>query len=443
MRRIVNKAFVEWACHPRRKPLLLRGARQVGKTYAVEALAKTEFNGHMVKIDFEKMPAFAKIFIQDLDVKRIVSELEFATGQAIIPGETLLFLDEIQHCPRAIMALRYFYEELPALHVIAAGSLLEFAFSDISFPVGRIQFLHMHPLNFIEYLMAIGRENLAQLIQEPPQRLSDTIHELLRQELYRYFIIGGMPEAVKAYVDTGAIRESQAVHSELVNAFRKDFSKYAPRANKLCLEEVFVSVAKNVGQQIKYTHLAQDFSGVTIKQAFSLLSMAQVITPIKSCHPPILPLGASVKNKIFKAAVLDIGVMQFLCGFPMTLHDLDKNLLSIYRGALAEQFVAQELKMTQEEGELYYWQRAEKSSSAEVDYLAIRDNQVIPLEVKSGPAGKLKSMHLFLQQYSQSPYGYVFLDGPYQVLEEQKLVFMPLYYVYSAFTTAASANGTS
>ncbi len=433
MKRIVNQALVDWARHPRRKPLLLRGARQVGKTYAVEALAHTEFPWGMVKIDFEKTPVFAKIFAQDLDVKRIISELEFATGQAIKPGESLLFFDEIQNCPRAIMALRYFYEELPALHVIAAGSLLEFAFIDISFPVGRVQFLHMYPLNFVEYLTAIGRENLAQLIQEPPQRLSDTIHELLRQELYRYFIIGGMPEAVQAFVDTGSLRESQAVHSELVNAFRRDFSKYAPRANKLCLEEVFVSVAKNVGQQIKYTHLAQDFSGATIKQAFNLLSMAQVISPIKACYSPLLPLGASVKNNLFKAAVLDIGVMQFLCGFPMTLHDLDKNLLSIYRGALAEQFVAQELKMTQAEGEIYYWQRAEKSSSAEVDYLAIRNNQVIPIEVKSGAAGKLRSMHMFLQQYPQSPYGYVFLDAPYQVLKEQKLIFLPLYYVYGAF----------
>jgi predicted AAA+ superfamily ATPase len=259
------------------------------------------------------------------------------------------------------------------------------------------------------------------------------VHELLRQELYRYFLIGGMPEAVQAYVNTGSIRESQAVHSELIDAFRRDFSKYAPRANKICLEEVFISVAKNVGEQIKYAHLAQDFSGVMIKHAFNLLAMAQVITPINSCNPPVLPLGASVQNKVFKAVMLDIGLMQYMCGFPMTLQDLDKNLLSIYRGALAEQFVAQELRLTQEQERIYYWQRAEKSSSAEVDYLGIQNNQVIPIEVKSGAAGKLRSMHLFLQQYSQSPYGYVFLDAPYQELLEQKLVFMPLYYIYAAF----------
>jgi len=432
MKRLINQKLINWACHPRRKPLLLRGARQVGKTYSVEMLARQKFRNQMVKIDFEKNPSFAKIFTPDLDCRRIVSELGFTTGQSIIPGETLLFLDEIQQCPKAIMALRYFYEELPELHVIAAGSLLEFAFAEISFPVGRIQFLHMYPLNFMEYLTAIGRENLAELISKKPALLPETVHELLRQELYRYFIIGGMPEAVLAYVNTKSIRESQAVQNELINSFRNDFSKYAPKANKICLEEVFTSIAKNVGQQIKYAHLAHDFSGATIKQAFNLLSMAQVITPVFSSHPPVLPLGASTQNKIFKALMLDIGIMQHLCDLPVTLHDLGKNLLSIYRGALAEQFVGQELRMAQEQDQMYYWQRAEKSSSAEVDYLAIVENKLIPVEVKSGAAGRLRSMHMFLQNYSQSTYGYVFLDAPYQVLEEQKLIFMPLYYVYAA-----------
>lgn len=433
MKRLINQSLKAWVHSKRRKPLILRGARQVGKTYAVKALAVEEFQQQLVVIDFEKTPLLAKIFIQDLNPKRILSELELVNGQAIIPGKTLLFFDEIQQCPEALMSLRYFFEEIPELHLIAAGSLLEFVLSEVSFPVGRVQFLNIYPLSFIEYLMAIGRENLAAFLQEKPKVLSDTVHDVLRQELVRYFMIGGMPEAVQVFVDSRSIRESQTVHRELILSFQNDFAKYAPRANHLCLSEVFSSVAKEVGSQIKYSHLAQDFSGPTIKNAFTLLSMAQVITPILNCSPPTLPLEASAHMKTFKASFLDIGLMQSLCGFPMDLQDLNKNLLSVYRGALAEQFVAQELRLTQDQGKLYYWQRLEKSSTAEVDFLAIKQGNVIPIEVKSGAAGRLRSLHLFLEQYPQTLSAYIFLDAPYQEPKDKKLIFMPLYFIQAAF----------
>jgi len=433
MKREINQHLKNWVDAKRRKPLILRGARQVGKSYAVKALGASEFQNQMVTLDFEKMPQLAKIFAQDLDPKRILSELELVTGLIITPGKTLLFFDEIQQCPQALMSLRYFYEEIPALHLIAAGSLLEFVISEISFPVGRVQFLNVYPLSFIEFLMAVGRENLAVTLQEKPKILSDTVHSVLRQELCRYFIIGGMPEAVQAFIDSRSIRESQLVHQELIHSFQNDFAKYAPRANPLCLSEVFSSVAKEVGNQIKYSHLAHDFSGPTIKNAFTLLSMAQVITPIPVCTPPVLPLEASAHTRIFKAAFLDIGLMQTLCGLPLDMQQLENNLLSAYRGALAEQFVAQELRLTQDQGKLYYWHRLEKSSSAEIDYLAVKQGQVIPVEVKSGSAGRLRSLHMFLEQYPQSPYAYIFLDAPYQVPSDEKLIFMPLYYIRAAF----------
>ena len=432
MKRLINQSLNDWIHSKRRKPLILRGARQVGKTYAVKALAAEQFQQSLVCIDFEKTPRLANIFIHDLNPKRILSELELVTGQAIIPGKTLLFFDEIQQSPEALMSLRYFFEEIPDLHLIAAGSLLEFVLSDISFPVGRVQFLTIYPLSFIEYLMAIGRENLAVLLQEKPKVLSEAVHDVLRQELIRYFVIGGMPEAVQAFVDSGSIRESQAVHQELILSFQNDFAKYAPHSNRLCLSEVFSSVAKEVGNQIKYSHLAHDFSGPTIKNAFTLLSMAQVITPIPCCSPPMLPLEASAHMKTFKAAFLDIGLMQSLCGLPMDMQDLNKNLLSVYRGALAEQFVAQELRLTQDQGKLYYWQRLEKSSTAEVDFLAVKQSKVIPIEVKSGAAGRLRSLHLFLEQYPHISSAYIFLDAPYQEPKDDKLIFMPLYFIHAA-----------
>jgi predicted AAA+ superfamily ATPase len=433
MKRLINQSLNDWIHSKRRKPLILRGARQVGKTYAVKALAAEQFQQSFVCIDFEKTPRLANIFSHDLNPKRILSELELVTGQAIIPGKTLLFFDEIQQSPEALMSLRYFFEEIPDLHLIAAGSLLEFVLSDISFPVGRVQFLTIYPLSFIEYLMAIGRENLAVLLQEKPKVLSEAVHDVLRQELIRYFVIGGMPEAVQAFVDSGSIRESQAVHQELILSFQNDFAKYAPHSNRLCLSEVFSSVAKEVGNQIKYSHLAHDFSGPTIKNAFTLLSMAQVITPIPCCSPPMLPLEASAHMKTFKAAFLDIGLMQSLCGLPMDMQDLNKNLLSVYRGALAEQFVAQELRFTQDQGKLYYWQRLEKSSTAEVDFLAVKQSKVIPIEVKSGAAGRLRSLHLFLEQYPHIPSAYIFLDAPYQEPKDDRLIFMPLYFIHAAF----------
>lgn len=433
MKRLIDQLLIDWAYASHRKPLILRGARQVGKTYTVKALADVAFQQQLVSIDFEKMPLLSKIFAQDLDPKRILSELELATGQAITPGKTLLFFDEIQQCPKALMSLRYFFEEIPSLHLIAAGSLLEFALSEISFPVGRVQFLNLYPLGFIEYLMAIGRENMAARLQEKPSALSVTVHDILRQELIRYFMIGGMPEAVQAFVDSGSIRESQAVHRELIISFQNDFAKYAPRANHFCLSEVFSSVAKEVGNQIKYSHLAQDFSGPTIKNAFTLLSMAQVITPIPLCSPPVLPLEASVHMKTFKAAFLDIGLMQSLCGVPVDKQDLNKNLLSVYRGQLAEQFVAQELRLTQNQGKLYYWQRTEKSSTAEIDFLAVKQGEVIPIEVKSGAAGRLRSLHLFMKQYPETSAAYIFLDAAWQEPGASKLIFMPLYFVHAAF----------
>ena len=433
MKRLINQFLKDWVHAKRRKPLILRGARQVGKTYAVKALAVAEFQQQVVTVDFEKTPRLAKIFIQDLDPKRILSELELVTGQAIVPGKTLLFFDEIQQSPEALMSLRYFFEEMPDLHLIAAGSLLEFVLSEVSFPVGRVQFLNIYPLNFIEYLWAIGREGLAALLQEKPKVLSETVHDALRQELLRYFIIGGMPEAVQVFVDSGSIRESQLVHRELILSFQNDFAKYAPRANHLCLSEVFSSVAKEVGNQIKYSHLAQDFSGPTIKNALTLLSMAQVITPIPNCSPPTLPLEASAHMKTFKAAFLDIGLMQSLCRLPMDMQDINKNLLTVYRGGLAEQFVAQELRVTQDQGKLYYWQRLEKSSTAEVDFLAVKQGKIIPIEVKSGAAGRLRSLHLFLEQYSQIHSAYIFLDAPYQEPKNNQLIFMPLYFIHAAF----------
>jgi predicted AAA+ superfamily ATPase len=252
---------------------------------------------------------------------------------------------------------------------------------------------------------------------------------MLLDELRRYFFIGGMPECVDTFIQTGKIRDALEVQADLINAFRQDFSKYAPYSDARCLNAVLASTAKHVGRQIKYSELAEGFTNPTIKKAFDLLGLAQVIRKVPATSPAGLPLGAAASERKFKALLLDVGLMQHLCGVPVPVEFAKTDLLRIYQGALAEQFVAQEM-IAAGQSELYYWAREAKNSSAEVDYLIVQDGKIHPLEVKSGVSGKLKSLHLLLQEYPNCPAGYVFSSAPYAELPEQKLFFLPLYYAF-------------
>ncbi len=429
MKRLIDAQLADWKNHHRRKPLILRGARQVGKTHTVNQLAKDHFNDQLIAVDLEKNRQLHSLFGDHLDPRKIISALEVIFRKKIIPGKTLLFIDEIQSCPRALTALRYFYEEYPDLHVVAAGSLLEFALRDISFPVGRVQFMEMYPMNFGEFLLAGGNRDAADIVWGNPGLLPDAIHDFLLEELRKYFCIGGMPESVKAYIETQSMLESFRVQEEICESYRQDFSKYAPYADKRCLDIVLHSVARRAGQQMKYSRLAEDYSNPTIKKAFDLLVSARVIRRIPSADPSGLPLGASASSKKFKAVLVDIGLMRHLCGLQLDLAGGD--LLGLFRGAQAEQFVGQEMIMSQK-GKLYYWARSAKSSTAEVDYLAQVDGKIYPVEVKSSVSGRLRSMHLFLSNYSHSPNGIVFSTAVYSELQDQKLLFLPIYYAFSA-----------
>ena len=430
MKRHIEQKLLEWKNKKRRKPLILRGARQVGKTYCLKQFGRQQF-ADLIYIDLERHSDWHGIFSGDLSAAKICLDLEIVSGKKIIPGESLLFIDEIQSCPRAIMALRYFYEDLPELHVVAAGSLLEFALKDISFPVGRVQFLHLGPLSFQEYLSAAGHEQAVKSIKEPPKQLTETIHTFLSHELKKYFFVGGMPECTKAFLETNSMQEAFEVQEEICETYYLDFAKYKPQVDKLCLHQVLATISKNVGQQIKYSRLSDGFTNPTIKKAFDLLCLANLIYKIPSADPSGLPLQASSSDKIFKALLVDIGLMRSLNRMPMETEYLSHNLLDIYRGAMAEQFVGQELLAANEGKSPYYWSRQAKSSAAEVDYLVTIKNKVYPLEIKSGASGRLKSLHLCLDTYKSCPKGLVFSDRPYQELPEQHLVFLPLYYAGS------------
>ncbi|MCK4907548.1 MAG: ATP-binding protein [Spirochaetes bacterium] len=438
MKRLIDEQLFKWKKSLRRKPLILRGGRQVGKTWSIRKFGETHFDTFAF-IDLERNPDWHRIFVDNLNAQRICNDLEIVLKQRIIPGKTLLCFDEIQACPRAIMALRYFYEEMPDLHVIAAGSLLEFVMTDISMPVGRIQFLYLYPLTFIEYLMAGSNQKAVDTVLSPPCRISKVTHDFLISELRRYFFIGGMPESVKAYLETGSMQESFNVQAEICETYRWDFSKYKPHVDNQCLNTVLTMCAQSVGKQIKYSGLAEGYGNPTIKKAFHLLAQAKIIKKVPAVNPSATPLEATASHKVFKSIMIDIGLMRYLSGMSVETELAKTDLLNIFRGTMAEQFAGQEILSSQKD-QLYYWSRQAKSSTAEVDFVANVDNKIFPIEVKSGASGRLKSLHLFLSTYTKSPHGIVFSERPYEVLPEQKLVFIPLYFVFSFIRHGISIN---
>lgn len=426
MKRNITEKLISWKNNTTRKPLIIRGARQVGKTYTVLDFGKNHFDGNIHHFNFEKFPELHSIFDQNLDSNRIISELELAGGKKIVHDTDLLFFDEIQECPKAIMALRYFYEENPEMHVIAAGSLLEFALKDISFPVGRIQTLTMHPMTFEEFLLANGKELLAEKIKQPDNPFSEAVINRINNEMYNYFIVGGVPECVATFASTSSFVDVIQLQTDLISAFRQDFAKYSGHSDRRCLNSVLNSVAKKVGEQIKYARLSEDFTNPTIKKAFELLEMARLFSKVKAASPAGIPLGASASEKIFKTVFLDIGLLSNLNGFNSDKTVPKQQLSSAWNGKLAEQFTGQELRASANDN-LFYWVRDKRGSSAETDYLIEKDGKIIPIEVKSGKSGKLKSLHLLLKTFPNVQRAYVLTEDKYGEIQEQKIIFRPLF----------------
>ena len=425
MNRDIEAILQTWANDPDRKPLIIRGARQVGKSWSVQQLGKSFKKIHTINL--EQRPDWHGIFDLNLDAVRILRELEVLTGATITPGEDLLFFDEIQAQPKTIQALRYFYEQLPSLHVISAGSLLEFVLNEIPFPVGRVQMVDMYPMSFGEYLLAIGEKGIYEIISAKPGLVSEPIHEKLLLELRQYFAIGGMPACVSLFAEKGSLISVREIQHDLLTTYRQDFLKYTPHVNTHCLQDVFSATAQSIGQQISYTKLSATFTGPTNKKAFDLLTTARVVHKIAAVSPLALPLSGHKNSKKFKAIFLDIGLLTALNGID-TSYTGDYHAL--FRGAMAEQFVGQEL-ITSRSREVFYWARQSSGSLAEIDFVTSNQNRIIPVEVKSGAAGKLKSLHILLNENPHIHRGYVLSEANYGEMPEQKLTFLPIYYAGS------------
>ncbi len=402
MNRDIEKKLLYWKNSKDKMPLLLRGARQVGKTYIIEKFGKNHFNS-MVTINLEQKPHFHSSF-DSLEPNKIVSELELLSSKKITQGETLLFLDEIQECPKAIMALRYFKEQMPELHVIGAGSLLEFTLNNENFrmPVGRIGFLYLQPISFTEFLEATNQTNILEQLKNINLKtpFSPAIHQHLLKLMREYTILGGMPAVLNKYLLTNSFLEAGYIQSTLLDSYRGDFGKYAKKTIHLNLQLLFEKAPGLVAKWFKYKNVSPDLAPKNIKIALIQLMHAGIIHLIYASSGSGLPLITSQNEKKFKLLFLDLGLVKRACRLDPELL-LQEDLLLLNNGALAEQLVGQELLAYQDQHlipELYFWIREQKNSSAEIDYLTIIDGQIIPVEVKSGTTGKLKSLKIFMEE---------------------------------------------
>lgn len=403
MERSVLKTLTEWKNSKNRKVLLLRGARQVGKTYVTRELGKT-FK-YFVEVNFEKSSDVHFFFEQNFDSDRICANLSAYFGIPIVEEETLLFFDEIQSCSKAIQALRFLYESKPALHVIAAGSLLEFVLEDLpSWGVGRIRSVFMYPMSFDEFLLANNQNILLEMKREANavNPLNSAFHNKLNDFLRKFLLIGGMPEAVKTYANNNAdFVAIQRVLSDISLSYFDDFAKYKKRSPLLRLREILSAVIKQTGGKFVYSKTGALSNPTQAKEALDLLEMAGLVHKVYHSSGQGIPIAAEVNHKKFKSLLHDTGIFLQDTGLKLSEFLIAKNIDMLNKGNLAEMFVGLELVKysdVHERKQLYYWHREQRGSSAEVDFLIEQENTIIPVEVKSGTSGKMQSMNLFINE---------------------------------------------
>src|SRR5581483_4743310 len=382
MKRLIDWHLMAWKEERKRKPLLLKGARQIGKTYSVRQLSK-HFES-LVEINFELTPEAKTIFEKDLQPERILWELGLLTNMSITPSKTLLFLDEVQAAPQAILALRYFYELMPDLHVIAAGSLVDFAVEKVGMPVGRVNMLYVYPLSFMEFLAATDNAQfIAAILREEP--LSDILHNKLLDLLGHYLAIGGMPEAVRAWVETKDPRASYEAQKGLAETYRHDFPKYAKRHQLNYLDILFNQIPHFLGNQFKYSEIHGEYKKRELAPCIDLLRRANVIHQITHTSGNGLPLGSEVNLNWFKIIFLDVGIAQNLLGLDLPAWFLNPDKSLANRGAVVEAFIGQELlaySSPKSKNELYFWKRESASAQSEIDYVYDFKQEILPIEVK-------------------------------------------------------------
>lgn len=432
MQRDIFTSFIEWKTKSNRKPIMLRGARQVGKSYLVREVGKS-FES-FVEINFDEMPDLKSIFERDLSPERIIRDLGISVGETIIPGKTLLFFDEIQECPNAVKSIRYFYEKLPRLHLVTAGSLLDFILEEIGVPVGRIEPLYLYPMSFMEFLSATGNQMLREEVEnhELERIMPEVIHNKLISLVGEYMAIGGMPEAVKEWIENGDPGKCKKVHYQIIDTFQQDFLKYTRRNKLKYVDMVFNAIPRLIGNKFVFSTVNPDARSRELRPALELLSKAGVAHIIYHSSSNGVPLGAEINLQRFKVIFMDIALAQAVLGSDSAIWIVNPKQQMVNQGQLAEAFIGQELlaySPSYRKSSLYYWAREKRGSLSEVDYVTAFKGKVVPVEVKAGQTGGLKSMQIFLNEKKHSDSGILFSLNNYR--KTPRITHLPLYAISS------------
>lgn len=407
--RNIDAELLKWKDSPRRKPLLIRGARQVGKSWAIRHLG--ESFRHYLEINLEKEKDLCRLFEEISDIHELSQRLGTIHNVQIVAGETLLFIDEIQNCPAALKSLWFFKENYPDLHVVAAGSLLEFALNNMpSYGVGRVRSMFMYPMSFKEFLMARGKDSWIEEIANADWNhpVEESVHSRLITEFRSFLMVGGMPASVSAWIETQDYSICQDEQNDIQQNYYDDFAKYARKVDPQLLRNTLSAVVRQSGQKFVYSRVDGGYKAEEVKEALTLLRDAGIIIPVQMSAANGLPLGAQVNPKFTRYDYLDTGLLLRVLAMN---YDDDKELTRLIlageapdlvnKGIVAELTVGLELLKSsnpQSKYDLFYWENLERNATSEVEYVIAKNARCIPIEVKAGTSGKMKSLRLFLNK---------------------------------------------
>ena len=401
MEREITQQLIQWKNSRRRKPLLLTGVRQCGKTYILMQFGKSRYE-NTVYLNFEKNEKLKGIFAYDFDIERILKEIQISEKQQILPEKTLLIFDEVQECPRAITSMKYFCENRPDLHLICAGSLLGVALrqENISFPVGKVNRMQMYPMNFREFVRASGSDDLLTVMDQwPTDREIPEIYTVPFEKLLKeYYAVGGMPEAVNEWILSNDIHEVETIQDEILEDYADDFSKHAPIKDvekiRWIWDSVPVQLAKD-NNKFVFSHVKEGKRAAELEDALQWLVDAGLVYKLTLVENVEFPLSFAADASWFKLYMADIGLLRRKSGLSWQTIQSGNELYMKYKGALAENYVMNELISS--DISPYYWR---SGNTAEIDFVIERDNKVIPIEVKAADNMQAKSYRLFCKRYS-------------------------------------------
>lgn len=399
MKREALNNLIKWKNSSTRKPLIVRGARQVGKTWLLKKFGKTQYD-KFVYVNFEATPSLKELFKADLNVERIVSVLEIHSGSKITPDDTLIIFDEIQEAPSGLTSLKYFCEDAPEFHIVAAGSLLGLSMPNkSSFPVGKVDFLDLNPMSFLEFLTALGKEKLSDAIRNQSWAIIDIFHEELIMYLKTYYYVGGMPEVVQNYIDNKDLEDVRLIQQRILNAYEADFSKHAPIETVPRIRMVWQSIPMQLAKENKkfiYGAIRNGARAKDFELAIQWLVDAGVLLKVNRVSKPELPIKAFRDASAFKLYLHDVGMLSAMVKLDSKALIQGTELFLQFKGALTEQYVCEQLQNIKN-SEIGYW--TNDRSTSEIDFILQSNADVIPIEVKANTNLKSKSFKLFCEKY--------------------------------------------